>query len=131
MDTNIILKYKNISTPNLKKKAQIVFNAWIRKRDEGQPCINCGKYKKLQAGHYFAAGKYNSLRFNEDNVHGECLQCNYYNSQSHAQNYRPNLIKKIGIHRFELIERISQSQNQRITKDDRFLFIEIIEKYKL
>jgi sRNA-binding carbon storage regulator CsrA len=49
----------------------------------------------------------------------------------HAQNYRPNLIKKIGIHRYELIERISQSQNQRITKDDRFLFIEIIEKYKL
>jgi 5-methylcytosine-specific restriction endonuclease McrA len=128
MTSETIQKYSKYSTPKLKLKAQTVFNAWIRKRDEGQPCINCGKYRTLQAGHYFAAGKYGSVRFNEDNVHGECVSCNYFNSQSHAQGYRTNLIAKIGVNSFERLEKIAMYH--RTTKDDRFYFIEIIEKYK-
>lgn len=126
MTSETIQKYSKLSTPKLKLKAQVVFNKWIRERDKNQPCINCGNYRTLQAGHYFAAGKHSNLRFNEDNVHGECLQCNYYNSQSHAMGYRVNLEKKIGKERFENLEMLSKT---RVTKDNRFVFIEVIEKY--
>ena len=129
MDANIILKYKNISTPNLKKKAQIVFNAWIRKRDEGKPCINCGRYTKLQAGHFFPTSTHNYLRFHEHNTNGECLHCNYFNSQSHSYGYRVNLEKKLGKEDFDKLMQLGERKIQ--VKDDRFYFIEIIEKYKL
>lgn len=123
-----IQKYNKLSTPALKLKAIKVFNAWIRDRDKDYPCINCGKYKTLQAGHFYAAGKFNALRFNEDNVNGECLACNYYNSQSHAHGYLPNLIKKIGKERVEQLDYIAQTT--RSWKDNRFEFIYVIEKYK-
>ena len=127
MTSETIQKYKHLTTARLKEKARQYFHIWIRNRDQDLPCINCGRYTTLQAGHYFAAGKYNSLRFNEDNVHGECLQCNYFDSQSHAQKYRPNLIKKIGQERYDKLELIAKTQ--RSHKDNRIEFIEIIEKY--
>jgi len=120
-----IQKYQKVSTAALKRKAIKVFNAWIRMRDCDHPCINCGKFKTLQAGHYFAAWKHNNLRFNPDNCHGECLQCNYYNSQSHAHGYRVNLIKKIGKERFDKLEMLSKVKYQ---KDDRLFLISIIER---
>ena len=61
-------------------------------------------------------------------MHGECLACNYYNSQSHAQGYLPNLIKKIGQERVEHLDYIAQTT--RSWKDNRFEFIYVIEKYK-
>jgi hypothetical protein len=127
MTSDTIQKYQKYTTPKLKLKAVDIFNAFIRKRDQDEPCINCGKYLRLQAGHYFAGGKHNNLRFDEDNVNGECKSCNYFDSQSHAHKYRVNLIKKIGQERFDRLEMLSKI---RSTKDDRFLFIEIIEKYK-
>jgi Bacteriophage Lambda NinG protein len=127
LTSELIQQYNKYTTPQLKTKAQTVFNSWIRKRDLGLPCINCGNYRKLQAGHFFAAGPHNNIRFHEHNVNGECLQCNFYNSQSHAHGYKPNLIKKIGQENFDKLEMLSKI---RSTKDDRFLYIEIIQKYK-
>lgn len=129
MEANTILKYKHLSTPALKRKAIGLFHKYIRERDKDEPCINCGNYRTLQAGHYFAAGKYERLRFVADNVNGECLQCNYFDSQSHAQKYRPNLIKKIGEERFNKLEEISK--NRTAFKVDRIYLIEIIEKYNV
>ena len=127
LTAEIIQKYSKKSTASLKRKAIDVFNAFIRERDKDEPCINCGTYKILQAGHYFAAGKHNNLRFDEDNVSGECVSCNFFNSQSHAHGYQPNLIKKIGQERFDRLEMLSKVKS---TKDDRLILIEIIEKYK-
>lgn len=128
LSAKTIQRYKKYSVADLRNKAQVKFNAFIRKRDEGKPCINCGKYKKLQAGHFFPTSTHPHLRFNEDNVHGEDLQCNYYNSQSHSYGYRVNLIKRIGQERFNALEFLA---NRKVgNKPDRFLYIEIIEKYK-
>lgn len=127
MDANIILKYKNISTPNLKKKAQIVFNAWIRKRDEGKQCISCNSYNTAHASHFMSAGNYNFLRFHEDNVHSSCVKCNTY-LHGNLIEYRKRLIKRIGIERVEYLENAAKAN--RTTKNDRFLFIQICEKYK-
>ena len=126
MEAKIIQKYSKYSQPQLIKKAQIVFNKFIRERDIDQPCINCGNYRKLQAGHFYAAGFYSSLRFDEDNVHGECLQCNYFNSQSHAQGYAVNIIRRIGEERVNLLH---QKAKKTAFKWDRFSLIEIIDRY--
>jgi hypothetical protein len=79
----------------LKKDLQKVFNEYIRLRDNGKPCISCGEYNTLQAGHYFAVSGYDGLRFDEDNVHGECARCNCWD-ESHLIKYGINLKNKIG-----------------------------------
>lgn len=127
MEVSQIQKYSKAKTSTLKAKAIRVFNAWIRKRDEGKPCISCGKYSTLQAGHFKSAGRANHLRFNEDNVHGQCVHCNYFEQQSDTL-YRKNLIEKIGIERVEKLDQLAAIKAPQ--KDDRFLFIDIIEKYK-
>lgn len=124
---DIIQKYKDKSTPSLKKIAIRVFNAWIRKRDAGKPCISCGRYVTLQAGHFYSAGNFNHMRFNEDNVHGQCLQDNYYKQQSDTL-YRKNLIEKIGAERVAKLDFLASVKTPQ--KDNRFFYIELIEKYK-
>lgn len=126
MTSEIIQKYSKYTTADLKKRAITKFNAYIRKRDEGKMCISCGKHPIQHAGHFYSAGKFNVLRFNEDNVHGQCIQCNYY-LHGNLINYRENLIRKIGIHKFNHLEELSK---QRTSKDDRLTLIHIIEKYK-
>ena len=91
------------SLPALTAKAQKVFNAYIRRRDADLKCISCGIGKPEHAGHYIAVGGHSVHRFNEQNVNGQCLFCNYYKSGNQI-NYRINLVKKIGLEQVELLE---------------------------
>ena len=81
---------------------QVIFNRWIRNRDSVDgyfTCISCEKFlsiNQMNAGHYIHASRTQFLRFNEENVWGECIFCNNYNP-SHLLGYRRNLIEKIGI----------------------------------
>lgn len=118
---------KDQHTNKIRNKAISVFNASIRKRDKGKPCISCGDFTELQAGHYYSAGHHTNLRFNTDNVHGQCKRCNYFLSGNLTE-YRKNLIEKIGIKAVETLDLLSKIKSY--TKYDRFYFIEIIEKYK-
>ena len=88
------------------KKSQTAFNAYIRARDAGLPCISCGVpdgQGKRNACHYRPAGVNTALRFNEDNVFGGCERCNTYQS-GNLVNYRIGLIKRIGIEKVEWLE---------------------------
>lgn len=80
---------------------QKVFNTYIRKRDKDKPCISCGKplTGKYDAGHFFPTTK-QALRFDEDNVHGQCVQCNQH-KHGNIANYANFLPKRIGWDRFE------------------------------
>jgi len=98
-----IQKYKKFSPSQLKAKAQKVFNAWIRKRDEGLACISCGSGRPEHAGHYLSAGHHSRLRFDERNVHCQCIRCNYFLSGNQMY-YRQGLIKKIGLSEVESLE---------------------------
>ena len=102
---------KKKTTAKLKQDLQKVFNKFIRERDSDGirfTCISCGETKpvdQMNAGHFFAVGGYDGLRFDEDNVHGECAYCNCWN-ESHLIKYTINLQAKIGLKRFnELLER--------------------------
>ena len=120
---------KKKSLPQLKAIAVTHFHKFIRNRDHGQPCIACGKYTTLQAGHFYSGGKHPTVRFNEDNVNGECMRCNYYFS-GNLLPYRDNLIQKIGQERFDKLTLNVQMSKIIRFKWSKFYLIEIIEKYK-
>lgn len=88
------------------RDAQHAFNAYVRARDAGQPCISCGTTADVQycAGHYRTTGSCPELRFEPLNVH---LQCNKNCNLSKSGNilgYRPRLLEKIGAELVEWLE---------------------------
>jgi len=117
------------SLPKLKAECQKVFNEYIRKRDEGLTCISCGEYKLLQAGHYFPVQGYDGLRFNENNVNGECAGCNCFDD-AHLIFYGENLLERIGGTKFALLNAAAKEYKQYGYKWTRSELIEKIEYYK-
>ena len=112
------------SKPELTKKAQAAFNAYIRARDYGKPCICCGKPIAwgeaktggvCDAGHYLSRGAHVQHSFNEDNVHAQLKYCNKSLSGNFA-NYRKGLIARIGIERVEALE--NSHDLNHYTKDE-------------
>ena len=98
--------------PELKKDAQIAFNAYIRARDRlaGHACICCGRpldWGRLggavDAGHYRSTGSADHLRFREDNCHAQRSDCNRFGA-GRAVDYRIGLLSRIGRDRLEALE---------------------------
>lgn len=96
--------------PDLIKEAQTAFNAYIRARDVGKPCICCGMPLgtaevggAFDCGHFRSVGSASHLRFHEDNAHGQRKQCNRYGA-GRAVDYRKGLIERIGLERVEALE---------------------------
>lgn len=93
------------------KEAQVAFNAYIRARDHGKPCICCGAPLQeastvgggFDCGHYRSVGSAPHLRFDEDNAHGQTKKCNRYGA-GRAVDYRIGLIARIGLSRVERLE---------------------------
>ncbi len=123
------MDYSKYTTQQLRVKAGNVFRKWIRKRDEGKPCISCGSYNVSDAGHYYSAGHHPALEFNEDNTNGQCRHCNSFLSGNLIE-YRKGLINRIGGDRVELLDMKAGYYERHGYKHDRFRLIEIIEKHK-
>ncbi|UVK96472.1 recombination protein NinG [Pseudomonas sp. B21-048] len=88
------------------KDTQQAFNAWVRERDAGNPCISCGTTANVQfcAGHYRTVGSCPELRFEPLNVHLQCNKnCNLEKS-GNIVSYRPRLLEKIGPERLDWLE---------------------------
>jgi len=92
--------------------AQKSFNAFIRERDKDLPCMSCKESRKetavhkgsnFHAGHYKSVGSKPELRFEELNCHKQCAYCNNFLS-GNMENYRINLIEKIGLDKVEWLE---------------------------
>lgn len=88
------------------REAQTVFNAFIRERDKDMPCISCGRFHQgsYDAGHYRSVGACPELRFNEDNVHRQCVPCNQHKSGNVVE-FRIGLVARIGELRVAELER--------------------------
>lgn len=97
-------KTKKVKKESLKtkqtyvKELQVIFNRFIRLRDKDEPCISCGKKlgTKFDAGHYRSAGGNPELRFEENNVHAQCVYCNQH-LHGNLINYRLGLIERYGL----------------------------------
>jgi len=87
------------------KEVQTQFNRYIRLRDKNKPCISCGKplVGKYDAGHYYSVGSTPELRFDADNVHGQCVACNQH-LHGNLIEYTERLPLRIGDKRFEQLK---------------------------
>jgi hypothetical protein len=115
--------------PQLVKLAQTAFNAFIRARDAGKPCICCGKPlgaepNTFDAGHYRSVGSAPHMRFVEDNAHGQNKHCNNYLGGNHVA-YRQGLIERIGQRAVDLIE--ADNTTRKYTREG---LIEIARHYR-
>ena len=106
------------------KKAQTVFNAWIRERDKDKGCISCGAPGN-QAGHYFSQGHHSALRFNEMNTNLQCTKCNMYLS-GNLINYRAGLVKRYGEQKVLMLENSGARATKKWTRIE---LIAIIQHY--
>lgn len=115
----------------LLKQVEKYCHAYIRKRDEGKPCISCNEIWRpdFQCGHYFPAGKYSMLKFNEYNQNGQCPGCNLF-KEGNFEAYSVNLPKRIGQDMFNDLYRIAAKEKQINFKWDRERLIEIRDYYK-
>jgi len=94
-----------------KNAAKEICHLYIRTRDDKEPCICCNKpnTKSSQAGHYLPSGMNPLIRYDEDNISLQKINCNYYKGGD-SGDYRTNLIKKIGIERVERLENMKGGQ---------------------
>ncbi|MBE8596833.1 recombination protein NinG [Xenorhabdus sp. BG5] len=87
------------------QQAQHSVNAYIRERDCDLPCVSCGTHTSAQwdAGHYRTTAAAPQLRFDERNIHRQCVVCNQHKSGNLVP-YRVELIRRIGLTAVEAIE---------------------------
>ena len=108
--------------PVLKAEAQRAFNAFIRARDSGKPCICCGLPLSAgdvgglyDCGHYRSVGSAPHLRYDERNAHAQRKQCNRWGA-GRAVDYRIGLIARIGLEAVEALE--SDNGVRRWTREE-------------
>lgn len=117
---------------NLVDKLDRLFSRYIRLRDVMPNgyfrCISCGQikpYEQSDCGHYFSRRNM-ATRFDEDNAHAECRNCNRFKAD-HLHNYNLNLIDKIGLKRFNFL--VYKSNTIKHWSD--FELEELIKMYKM
>ncbi|MCP3681721.1 MAG: recombination protein NinG [bacterium] len=112
-----------ISLPQLKKKVQRVVNKYVRERDKDLPCISCGKMvEKKDAGHYVAQGSSGLLRFDTQNINGQCRGCNRF-KYGNLIEYRIGLVERIGEDHVKLLEE-SRHETYRYTREELEMLLE-------
>lgn len=119
-------------------EAQSAVNRYIRVRDKQEPCISCNQPPEVieaqqgwktggcwDAGHFMTRGAKGQLRFVLFNIHKQCKSCNAGGGKfSHKaatvdQQYRENLIRKIGIEKVEWLESNNELDSRK--KDIEYL----------
>lgn len=108
-----------------------IVHEYIRLRDKGKPCISCGiPYKSdFQAGHFYKAELYSTLKFNEFNIHGQCQLCNL-RKEGNLNEYDQNLPNRIGQDAYELLKEKAEEDKRTDHKWDREELNNIREYYK-
>ena len=121
------LKAELMTLSDYLKLAQQLVNKYINLRDKGLPCISCDKQitGRVNASHFWNANNHYNVRFNEDNIHSSCINCNQFLSGNLLE-YRSRLILKIGIERFNTLETESKKTRKFTTEELK----EIIKEYK-
>lgn len=108
-------KPKKLGVVALRKKVWPVFAKWIKKRDN-YTCYTCGKVMQkgdtnCHAGHYVPQSKGNRLRFDERNVHCQCVSCNSF-GRGNLSVYALNLERDYGHGILQEFDRIKNEQKK-------------------
>ena len=132
MEQATLDKKARTSLGALKKQTQLLFNSYIRMRDENLPCISSGiPYKEdFDAGHCFPVGSYEGLRYDFDNVHGQSIGDNRFNEGNHVD-YLINLPKRIGLERFKTLVAKAEAYKKNGYKFTKCELLEIQKEIRL
>ena len=123
-------KYKGKTLGWLLKKTEYYFNRYIRLRDAGLPCISCGCNHFEHATHFYPVRGNPQLRYDEDNVHGGCINCNKY-LDGNQWEYGLRLPMRIGQESFNaLLRRKALADMDTNFKWQRFVVVDKLEYYK-
>lgn len=74
-------------------------------RDINKGCISCHTpltNRKFDAGHYYPT-TYEAIRFEETNVHGQCVPCNR-NKHGNLHEYKKNITNRISVDQLQWLE---------------------------
>lgn len=112
---------RNLNDSDLKVRKNAARKAchdYIKERDRGQGCICCGKPlgEVFHAGHNYTSSQHPFIRYHEDNIHGQRVDCNYFKGGDSGQ-YRENLIAKIGLERVEWLDENKSKPIKRTAED--------------
>ena len=116
------------SLSSLKRKLDQAFSRFIRLRDANSDgfgeCISCGKWAKLQAGH-FVPRQFLATRWMETNVAGQCSHCNCWLHGNQAEYYLAIVKKYNKITADNLLVR--KRLTVKMTRSD---YEDLLERYK-
>jgi hypothetical protein len=122
---------RNKSLSYLLESVKTICHKFIRLRDRGKPCISCGQpwHSDFDAGHFYPAGSFSSLKFDETNISGQCIGCNRFNEGNEA-NYRIGLLNRYSKGYLDLLDSKAMLDKKIKHKWDRQSLEEIREYYK-
>lgn len=116
---NLRLKKFQLTDLKIRKAAaRVACHAYIKARDRGNLCICCNRNlgKNYDSGHFLESGNHPKIRYDEDNIHSQSVYCNQYKGGD-SDDYRGNLINKIGIERVERLESMKGGTVKRTPQD--------------
>jgi len=111
-------EFKQSDLKTRKEAAKKACHAYIRARDNGLPCICCGRVigGVVHAGHFLESGNNSFLRYNEDNIHAQSGYCNTYKG-GNSDDYEGRLRVKIGSDRVDYLLENKGGAIKRTAKD--------------
>lgn len=109
-----VMKDKLKTLSDHKKELQILVNRFVRMRDCEGNCISCDRplTGKFDAGHFYSQGGYPSVRFDLNNIWGQCVYCNR-DLHGNLLPYRTRLIEKIGQKQYDDLEQRARASNKQ------------------
>ena len=126
--TNFIRKTSKNEIPKLRRKLTLIFNEYIRLRDARKGCISCVTGAVENAGHFRSVGSEPrpSLCFDERNVNGQCIRCNY-TLGGNLEGYEKGLVRRYGK---TVIEELDIKRSVKQNPWTRFEYEMMIKVYK-
>lgn len=131
VDVERARKFYDSDIKTRKKAAKDACHRYIRARDYGKPCPCCGEPldADFHAGHFHESGKYSFIRYHEDNIHGQRVQCNLYKGGD-SGDYERNLRIMIGDERVDWLRANRNTVIKRTAEDYKAIEAEYTRKYK-
>jgi hypothetical protein len=122
---------KNKSLSYLIQNTVNVCHEYIRLRDKYKPCISCNEswHDEFQAGHFYKAELYSSLKFEEKNINGQCKGCNLH-KEGNESGYRVGFIKRYSKGELDLLDSKALLEKKDGFKWDRIKLQQIQKYYK-
>ena len=112
----------------MKKRLSISINKLAKLIDYNRPCISCGSFEPLEAGHYYSVGAFANMQWYIHNIHGQCHFCNH-NLSGNRKAYRIGLVQRYGKDYVDTLEAFN-SKN-KLLKLNRYDIAELIKTINL